>query len=649
MPAREEAARIAELEQRLARERAARREAETVSEQAMRALSDKQQRLELLETVTRAANEATGVHSAIATALDAVCTQYGWSLGQAWLLDADEMLVPTGLWAGEVERFAAFRAATSEQRFVAGGGVPGRVLAERRAIWLHELPRSPSLGRANAAHAAGFQSALAFPILVASEVVGVLEFGSEHVVEPDPDSFELWMQIGTELGRVVERQQAAERLRHQATHDALTGLSNRALILDELRRALSLLWRRPGEQTAVFFVDLDGFKAVNDALGHAGGDAVLRDVASRLAAVVRPHDTLGRLSGDEFVVICTGLNDERAIGAIASRIEEALHAPVVVGSERFELSASIGVTVAAPGKEPEALIAEADTALMRAKELGRGHCEVYSEELGARLRKRSELERALRDASDRDELRVHYQPEVDLRSGRIVGVEALLRWQRGNVTVMPAEFIPLAEETGLIVPIGAWVLEEALRQARSWRADPEIAHVPWTSVNLSVRQLADPQLTQRVVQALERTGSEPGSLLLEVTESVILEDVDAGLAVLGQLRQLGVEIAIDDFGTGYASLSYLGQFPAAAVKIDRSFIAALDDSRTHAIVTAMIELAHALGLTAIAEGIETAEQLATLRELGCDVGQGYFFARPCPADEIATLLRAPNLAQYSAA
>jgi diguanylate cyclase (GGDEF)-like protein len=439
-----------------------------------------------------------------------------------------------------------------------------------------------------------------------------------------------------EAARIAQLEQ---ELRHQATHDTLTGLSNRSLILEELRRELALMARRPHERTAVFFIDIDGFKAVNDALGHAGGDGVLRSIAARLASVVRPHDTLGRLSSDEFVVICRALVDDRAIGAIAERIQAALHEPLAVEAERFQLTASIGVTVATPGKEPEALLAEADTALRRAQHDGRGACEVYSEELGARIRKRNELERALREASERGELALHFQPEVDLRSGRIAGVEALLRWRHNGEDVPPSDFIPLAEESGLIVPIGGWVLEQALEQARVWHADALVAHPPWVAVNLSVRQLADPALTQRVTQALARAGAEPGALLLEVTESVILEDADTGLAVLAQLQELGVEIAIDDFGTGYASLSYLRRFPAAAIKIDRSFVASIDDPRTRAIVGAMIELAHGLGLTTIAEGIETAEQLAALRAMGCDLGQGFFFARPCPADELAALLR----------
>ena len=632
--------RLARLERRLARERAVRLEAETISERATRELYDKQQRLLLLGEIVKAANEADGIATALTTAVAAVCRHTTWPIGHAWLLAPDGALVSSGVWAGDPARHARFRAATDGLRLPPGAGLPGRVLAQRHAVWLLDFARVSELPRAAVAAADGLHTAIGFPLLVGSDVVGVLEFLTERTIEPDAELIDLMTQVGIELGRVVERQQAADQLRHQATHDALTGLPNRVLIRDELRRALSRLARgAEAEPTAVFFVDLDGFKAVNDTLGHAAGDRVLRDVAARLARILRPHDLLGRLSGDEFVIVCERLEATQAIERVAQRIGAALREPFAVEGEPFQISASVGITVAAAGKEPETLIAEADAAMYRAKQLGRARHELFSEALGVQLRERGELERALRHAAERGELRLHYQPEVDLRSGEIVGVEALLRWQRGERLVMPDEFIPVAEETGLIVPLGAWVLDEALRQARAWERDEAIAQAPSMSVNLSVRQLADPELLARVASALARHEIDPSRLLLEVTESVILDDVEAGLTVLTQLERLGTEIAIDDFGTGYASLSYLRRFPASALKIDRSFVAALDDARTHAIVRTMVELAHALGLTAIAEGIETAEQAAALRALGCDLGQGWWFARPAPAAEVEPLLR----------
>ncbi|HEY1688488.1 MAG TPA: EAL domain-containing protein [Solirubrobacteraceae bacterium] len=632
---------IARLRRRAERERKARREAERISERSTRELYDRQQRLLLARTVANAANEASSVGSATGTTLRAICEHCDWRLGHAWWLTEDGLFDSGDTWSGDVERFTDFHDATQGLRLANGVGLPGRVLARGEAVWVRDFSQVLSLPRAGAASAAGLRTAIGFPVLVGSDVVGVLEFLTEHLLEPDAELLALMAQVGTELGRVVEREQAAQRLVHQATHDALTGLPNRVHINDGLGRAVARLRRDPGAHVGVFFIDLDGFKAINDTMGHPVGDVILCEVAARLRAVMRPHDTLGRLSGDEFIVVCEDLDETHAIAAIADRVQDALSAPFEIGDELFQITASIGVTVAKPEKDPEELIAEADAAMYRAKRSGRGRCEVYSEQLGAQIRRRGGLERALRKATERDELRLHYQPEVDLSSGKILGLEALLRWQRDDALVMPAEFIPLAEETGLIVPIGAWVLNEAVRQSQAWRRDPEIVENPWISVNLSVRQLADPDLTQRVADVLTQHGADPASLLLEVTESVILDDVDAGLTILAQLKQLGADIAIDDFGTGYASLSYLRRFPATAVKIDRSFISTLHDRRTLAIVTAMIELAHALGLTAIAEGIETTEQLTVLSELGCDIGQGYLFAKPKPADELESLLKRP--------
>jgi diguanylate cyclase (GGDEF)-like protein len=390
----------------------------------------------------------------------------------------------------------------------------------------------------------------------------------------------------------------------------------------------------------VFFLDLDGFKSVNDTLGHAAGDRVLRDVAQRLLGVIRPHDTLGRQSGDEFVIVCESLETEFPIATIAERLSEALTAPFELDGEQFLVSASVGIVLTESDEDASKLIQQADAAMYRAKELGRGRYEIFSDELRERISRRLEIERALRGAVERSEMVLHYQPQVHLSTGAIAGVEALLRWERPDGMVMPNDFVPMAEETGLIVPIGAWVLREAVDQSWTWQSDADIQEAPWTSVNLSVRQLSDPDLMASVREVLSEHSSDPSKLFLEVTESLILEDAEQGLTVLTALKALGTEIAIDDFGTGYASLSYLRRFPATILKVDRSFIAAInDDDRTRAIVTAIIEMAHALGLETVAEGIETVEQLTTVRELGCDLGQGFLFARPMPAAELGPLLR----------
>ena len=628
------------LRRRVERERAARLEAESISERVTRELYDKQQGLMLLQQVAHAANDAVDVAAALRFALDAIRAHRAWPVGHAWLNDESGTLCSTGIWSGDMERYAIFAEASAGARYVAGEGLPGRVLERAAPVWLASEDELAVLPRGSTMVEAGLRSALCFPLFVGDAVAGVLEFFAHRVHDPDADVLELMAQIGTQLGRVIERQQAADQLRHQATHDALTGLPNRVLIRDHLSRALSRERRRPGEQLAVFFVDLDGFKAINDTLGHATGDRVLRDIAGRLKAIIRPHDTLGRLGGDEFVVVCEGLTRELPVATIAERLAGALRDPLRLDGEEFIVTASIGVSMSGGDEDPDELIEQADAAMYRSKELGRNRYEVFSEDLRVRLAARVETERALRRAVDLDELRLLYQPELDLRTGRVVGVEALLRWQRGDVLVPPMEFIPLAEETGLIVGLGAWVLREAVRQSREWHDDDALARVPWMAVNLSVRQLSDPALIETVAGALATRGADAAKLFLEVTESLILEDADAGLSLLADLKALGTEIAIDDFGTGYASLSHLRKFPASLLKVDRSFIATVaDDPRTRAIVAAIVDMAHALGLESVAEGIETAEQLAVVRELGCDLGQGYLFARPLPAGELRELLR----------
>ena len=637
-------ARAARLERQLTRERAARHEAETISELATRQLYDKQQGLILVETVAKAANEATGIETAIVIGLEAICAHSSWRLGHLWLYDveADEM-VSTEAWAGDRERDAGFRKASTGLRFGRGTGLPGRVLNERTALWLSSPNGVAALPRGAAIDAAGLRTALCFPLLAGTDVVGALEFFAERELEPDEDLLTLMSQIGTQLGRVVERQRAADTLLHQATHDALTGLPNRALILDHLERSLSRQRRRAGDQTGVFFIDLDGFKSVNDTLGHAAGDRLLRQVAGRLATIIRPQDTLGRLSGDEFVIVCEALTEDHLVVAIADRLGEALRVPFDIDAEQFLVTASVGIALAEGTEPPARLIEQADAAMYRSKELGRGRYEIFSDALRVRIEQRLDVERALRHAIEREELCLHFQPEVDLHTGAMIGVEALLRWQRPEVLVMPGEFITLAEDTGLIIPIGAWVLDEALRQMGRWDTDEDIPESPWISINLSVRQLSDPDLLRSVTSALGQHEVDPRKLFLEVTESLILDDAEAGLTVLTALRSLGTEIAIDDFGTGYASLSYLRRFPASVVKVDRSFVSEIArDARTRSIVEAIVGMGRALGLTVVAEGIETAEQLAIVCELGFDIGQGYYFARPAPADAMSDWLRDPR-------
>jgi diguanylate cyclase (GGDEF)-like protein/PAS domain S-box-containing protein len=424
----------------------------------------------------------------------------------------------------------------------------------------------------------------------------------------------------------------AEERHHAAYHDPLTGLPNRVLFVDRLGQALVRMQRRKGPVAAILFLDIDRFKIVNDSLGHAAGDELLTAFAERLAGCLRPYDLLARLGGDEFTILLDDVRAVREATHVAERILESLEKPFSVGGHEVAVAASIGIALAASAfEEPETILRDADTAMYRAKELGRGRYELFAPELHSAAMARLELEIELRRSLERGELWLAYQPIVALETGRITGFEALARWQhpeRGAIP--PSVFIPLAEETGLILPLGAWVLGEACRQARGWRdLQPREAPIS-VNVNVSAKQLATDVLGAQVARALAKGRLSAEHLHLEITESVLMSRGDAAEVALNNVRSLGVSIQLDDFGTGYSSLSYLQQLPISTVKIDRSFVSGLPGAglSNPEIVGAIVGLAQSLGMTTTAEGVETAEQLSQLRALKCTSAQGYHLSRP---------------------
>jgi diguanylate cyclase (GGDEF)-like protein/PAS domain S-box-containing protein len=444
---------------------------------------------------------------------------------------------------------------------------------------------------------------------------------------------------------ISARKGAERQLDYQAHYDALTGLPNRTLFMKELRAQIAA----SGEgEIAVLFVDLDNFKVVNDSLGHGAGDRLLTIVAERMRRVVRPGDVIARFGGDEFAVLIGRAGGVASARGVAERLALALRAPVELdGRQRF-VTASFGVRSApAATADPESLLRDADAAMYRAKELGKARCEVFDESMRDQAVERLDLEGGLRHALERGELRVLYQPQVELATGRIVGAEALVRWQhpeRGMV--VPPLFIPIAEQTGLIVPIGAWVLEEACRQAAAWRAtsgrDLSI------SVNVSPRQLAEDDFEAVVERVLGATGLEPRLLCLEITESAVMADPAAATTVLERLKRLGVRLAIDDFGVGYSSLSQLKTLlPVDTIKVDKSFVDGVP-GEDQAIVDAVLRLADGLGLTAVAEGVETREQVDALLDMGCVLAQGFHFARPQTPSDLERLLEADTVSELAA-
>jgi diguanylate cyclase (GGDEF)-like protein/PAS domain S-box-containing protein len=442
------------------------------------------------------------------------------------------------------------------------------------------------------------------------------------------------------VGRdVTERRRAEQRLEHQALHDPLTGLPNRRLFVDRLGQALRHT-RRLGNQVAVLFMDLDEFKVVNDSLGHEAGDLLLTVVAQRLKRCLRPEDTLARFGGDEFVVLVEGVADATEAIQVSTRITDELRRPFLIEGRELFVAASIGIALGEDRtKSPENLLRDADNAMYRAKDEAAAY-RVFDQGMYLRAVGRLELENDLRRAVERDEFVVHYQPIVHLQNGKIWGVEALVRWNHPERGLLkPSAFVGIMEESGLVVPMGRRVLEVACRQAKVWQTESPRTPPPTLSVNLSARQLGRTDLTKLVEDALSKTGFDGSCLTLDVTETAYVEVLEANTPALDRLRAMGVRISIDDFGTGYSSLAYLKRLPADALKIDKSFVRGIgEDTEDTALVRMIVELAHTFGMKVIAEGVETGKQAALLKEMGCDLAQGYLFSEPLPAQKAANLL-----------
>jgi diguanylate cyclase (GGDEF)-like protein/PAS domain S-box-containing protein len=450
---------------------------------------------------------------------------------------------------------------------------------------------------------------------------------------------------------ITDRKRAEEQLLHDAFHDALTGLPNRALFMDHVKMAIQRSRRLGGRLFAALFLDLDRFKIINDSLGHMVGDQLLVGLARRLEACLRPGDTVARLGGDEFVILLEELTAADDAIDVARRVQEAVTQPYQIGGHEVFTTASIGIALSSTGYErAEEILRDADTAMYRAKMLGKKRHVVFDKAMHDRAMQLLQLETDLRRAIDREEFFLEYQPIVSLETGLVASFEALVRWQhpeRGLVS--PGEFIPVAEETGLIIPLGQWVLRESCSQMRRWELsgilDPRVT----MSVNLSSRQFSQTDLTEQVAGALRESGLAPDRLKLEITESMVVENIETAIGMLNQLRALGVEISIDDFGTGYSSLSYLHRFPINTLKIDRSFVMRMTDNTENAeIVRTIVTLARSLQMDVVAEGVETDEQLGQLRALECDYGQGYLFSKPLKADRALEVLRDGQYASHLA-
>jgi diguanylate cyclase (GGDEF)-like protein len=539
------------------------------------------------------------------------------------------------------EHFSYGLADRAGERAVAHG-LAQRVQATGESLWLQDARVSLPGEHPEA------RSWLVLPLGRGDEWLGSLGLLSRAANAFANHDREFFTLVAERVALALEVARRSAELRRMAFHDVLTGLPNRALFAERLEASLEVAEARDW-MVGVFYLDLDNFRVVNESLGHQAGDTLLVEVAARLAACLETiaanradtSPTVARMGGDEFTILIDRIDGEAEAAEIADRLTGALRDPIQVAAHEVVTSASVGVALSGPGRDrPEALLRCADLALYRAKANGKNGHAVFDATLESHALERLELERDLRLALEGREFRLYYQPLIQLESGSLSGWEALVRWEhpvRG--LIFPSAFIPIAEETGLIVPIGRWVVQEACRQAREWQDRFPSEPQRTMSVNLSARQFANPQLVDDVQNALNCAHLDPRLLVLEITESVVMQDAGAAVRILHQLKALGIRVAIDDFGTGYSSLAYLKRFPLDVLKIDRSFVEGLGhDAQDSAIVQSVVVLAKSLGLSVTAEGIETPRQQLHLQRLGCEIGQGYLFGKPRPAQDTANML-----------
>lgn len=594
--------------------------------------------LDFLMDVITTASEAEDDRVVTSDCLETICTHGKWQVGQAWFLgEAGTTLFCSHAHYSELE-IPDFRRDSLGLHLHAGIDLPGLALQSKSPLWWSNCAKEKSFLRSKAAQKAGLQSAFAFPILKNGQPQAVFEFFSKEQRKEEEQLLAVAAHLGPHLGMVFERKREGQNLRYQAYHDLLTGLPNRTLMEDRFRQALAHA-RRNRLMMALLFLDLDHFKGINDRLGHQVGDQLLREVAKRLTMSLREVDTIARLGGDEFTILMPEITEIQDAAKAAQKILSAFEAPFVAEGQTLQSSTSIGISLYPhDGQDLSTLMKNADIALYRAKEKGRNNYQLYTQSMTVTALARLKMENDLRFALERDQFLLYYQPQLNIQTGKIVGIEALLRWQHPQMGIfLPAEFFPMAEEGGYLAIVWEWALRTACRQLRRWRDTGLV--VPLLTMNIAPNQLRNPRnLKQTVLDALHRAQLEYHSLELEITQTARLT-MDQALPVIRDLKGLGIRIALDDFGSGTTSFMDVKRFPMDTIKIDPCFIhGTATDSADRAILASIISLAHGLNLRVIAEGVETTEQLSYLRSQDCDCIQGFFFCRPLPPESLSEFL-----------
>ncbi len=650
-------ARCAQLERQLARERQIRHQTETIAEAGLREVYLANQRFELLCNIANAANQSISTLDALRHAIAEIVAANGWAFANVLLRqggESDARLEACGIWhARNPDKMFAFAERSSQIVVWPCASTPGRVLIDRTSAWTRDLQAVSGFGRSAEAKRCNLRSSISVPVLQGDEVVAAMEFFAHDANEPEPQLLETLNQIGIQIGRVFKRLANAEKLTRNALYDPLTDLPNRVLFEERLDEIFSRHLAAGALRTSLIYIDLDGFKLVNDALGHLAGDRLLVEMADRLRRVVEAYATtpfvgapdsvlIARIGGDEFTILVEGEDHCQIAADIAAEIHTCLRPSYLIEGNDVRCAASIGIAhddghyaVAAD------LMRDADVAMYDAKAQGNGLTVIFDQTMRDKAVARLKLEADLRNALKAGDFCLHYQPIIDLAEGRVVGFEALLRWRFGDELIQPNEFLPVAEQSGLMNVLGSWVFREACSTAASWRRSNPDLPAFFMSINVAPCQFLQPSFVEHVQDIICATNIDPSAIVIELTENAAINNRERTARVLEALRAMGIRLSLDDFGTGYSSFSHLQTLPFDTIKIDRSFFIDEHSRVSWSIVDAMLSIGRAMKMRVIAEGIETQAQLDHLAEIGCSFGQGFLFGEAMTPDAALEILHMP--------
>jgi diguanylate cyclase (GGDEF)-like protein len=594
------------------------------------------QQLAIQLAVATALATATNLNNAAHGILKTICEVLDWQVGEIWAIDQSaNVLKYVANWHTHTIPMK-LEQISQEIGFGRGEGIPGYIWEIEAPYWVSDMSKEKISFRNEYLMKLNLKSCFGFPIFFQNEMLGIMLFFGNSERPPDPDFVTLFTSIGNQIGTFIKHKRIEGNLLYLAQHDILTGLANRAVHEDSLNNAI-INANRHHYMAALLYLDLDNFKKINDTLGYVKGDFLLQEAARRLRRVTRETDSIARFGGDEFAIVLPRIRSKEDVIIIAQKILYIISRPFLIDEQEFYMTISIGISLYPDdGHDVQTLLKNADMALYHAKERGRNNYQFCQRSMEVINQQKVKLENELHSALKKQEFLLHYQPIVELKTGKITSLEALVRWCRSDGRVMlPNEFIPLLEQSNLILSIGEWIMQTACEQMKKWQQLTKIS----IAINISVHQL-DMNFITAVAKILKAAQLSPGQLVLELTESTLMQETESNIYILNALKDLGVHISIDDFGTGYSSLSYLKNFTVDSVKIDKSFIASIPDNPSStAIVSAVIAMAHSLNIKTIAEGVETKEQLDFLKEMNCDEYQGFYFSKPLSPDDLLALIK----------